>query len=105
MAVVKANAYGHGSVEVAQTLAAEGAAWLGVSGTAEGVELRQAGLSQPILLLSGFLPGDEPALVEQQLTPVVFDIAQIESLEAKKIPYHLKIDTGMGRLGLFRESL
>src|SRR5258708_5072823 len=76
-AVVKADAYGHGAAECARTLAAEGAAWMAVSSTGEGVELRAAGIAQPILLLSGYLPGDEAALAEHALTPMVLDEAQV----------------------------
>jgi len=109
MAVVKADAYGHGAADVARTLAAAGAAdgatWMGVATVAEGVALRAGGITQPILVLSGFLPGDEAALAECALTPVVYDAAQVDTLEALKIPYHVKVDTGMGRLGFQREAL
>jgi alanine racemase len=105
MAVVKADAYGHGAVPVARALAAEGAVWFGVTCAEEGVELRRAGITQPILLMSGFLPGEETGLAEHRLTPVVYDRAQIAALDALGLPYHLKVNTGMGRLGLERADL
>ena len=106
MAVVKANGYGHGAEDVARVLGAEGAEWFGVTCAAQGVRLRAAGVRRPVLLLGGFWPGEEEALLEQDLTPVVFTLDQLELLEnlgrkrARRIPFHLKVDTGMGRLGL-----
>ena len=93
MAVVKADAYGHGAADVARTLAAEGAAWAGVATVEEGVALRASGIALPILVLGGFLPGDEAALAESKLTPVVYDATQVATLEKLKIPYHVKVDT------------
>jgi alanine racemase len=106
MAVVKANAYGHGAVECARRLVDEGADWFGVALPEEGVALRVAGISKPILCLAGFW-GDQAALcLEQQLTPVVYRLDLIEALDraardagvVKDV--HLKVDTGMGRLGV-----
>jgi alanine racemase len=109
-AVVKADAYGHGAVECAKALEAEGAIWFAVSCTEEGVSLRQAGVTGRILLISGFWRGEEQAIVEHDLTPAVWDWNHIELLEdaARKVhrgtghpvPVHLKVDTGMSRLGL-----
>ncbi len=98
MAVVKADAYGHGAVEVVRALG--NPLWLGVATVEEGVVLRADGLNSRILVLGGYLPGDETTLEEQKLTPIVFDPAQIIEMERRNIPYHLKVDTGMGRLGL-----
>jgi alanine racemase len=104
--VVKANAYGHGAIEVSRVLAAEGAKWLAVSSVEEGVNLRRGGIQQAhILVMGGFLPYESDALMEHQLTPVVHSLDQMGLLErlgrasGKPIPYHLKIDSGMNRLG------
>ncbi len=106
MAVVKANAYGHGSVPCALRLASEGADWFGVALPEEGTELRAAGITQPILCLAGFWEGQARSIIEQKLTPVVFRRDMIESLDSAArdagtvADVHLKIDTGMGRLGV-----
>src|SRR5690349_6370516 len=81
LVVVKADAYGHGAVECARALEKEGALWLGVSSTEEGVLLRQAGISGRILLMSGFWRWDEQAIIEHDLTAAVWDWNQIELLE------------------------
>jgi alanine racemase len=112
-AVVKADAYGHGAAECAKTLEAEGATWFGVTGPDEGIRLRQAGITSRILLLSGFWRGEESAVVEHDLTPAIWDREQIALLgdpvekfrkgRPKKdgqFPVHLKVDTGMNRLGV-----
>jgi alanine racemase len=104
-AVVKADAYGHGALEVARVVTAEGARWLAVSSVEEGITLRRSGIAARILVMGGFLPHEGEALTEFDLTPVVhsFDqMAQVDRLSAsagKAIRYHLKIDSGMGRLG------
>lgn len=106
LAAVKANAYGHGAVECARRLEAEGADWFGVALPEEGIELREAGIERPILCLGGFWPGQESLLLQHQLTPVVYRPDLIESLDraAKEsgvvVDVHVKIDTGMGRLGV-----
>jgi alanine racemase len=104
--VVKADAYGHGALEVSRVLLAEGARWLAVSSVEEGVTLRAGGLSQPrILVMGGFLPYEGEALVEHDLTPVAHSFEQVRWLDqlagraGRPLPYHLKIDSGMGRLG------
>lgn len=96
MAVVKADAYRHGAVEISRVLEAEGAKWLGVSNVAEGVALRQAGIKARILVMADFLPEDRASLEAFHLTPVVHSL---EDLAEVRVPYHLKIDSGMGRLG------
>lgn len=99
--VVKADAYGHGAIEVSRILEQEGARWLAVSSVEEGVALRRAGRTSRILIMAGFLPYEREALVEYDLTPAAHsleDIAELDRL-AKPIAYHLKIDSGMGRLG------
>ena len=96
MPVVKADAYGHGAVEVSRVLESEGAGWLAVASIEEGMALRDAGIAARILVMADFLPADRPALETYRLTPVVH---ALEDLGAVRVPYHLKIDTGMGRLG------
>ena len=71
MAAVKADAYGHGAVEVARVLAGEGVEWLAVSSVTEGVTLRRAGIRAPILVITGFLPHEWDALANSDLTPAV----------------------------------
>ena len=105
MAVVKADAYGHGAVEVARVLVGEGVEWLAVSSVTEGVTLRRAGIRVPILVMTGFLPHEWDALVDFDLTPAVQSLDELATLDrmareaGKTIGYHLKIDSGMNRLG------
>ncbi|HEX4947679.1 MAG TPA: alanine racemase [Blastocatellia bacterium] len=105
MAVVKANAYGHGAVACAQALEAE-AEWFGVALIEEGVELRNAGITRPILCLGGTWHGQAETVIAHDLTPVVFRYDQVEELHTQArltnrvVNYHLKVDTGMGRLGV-----
>lgn len=96
MAVVKADAYRHGAVEVSRALEAEGAEWLAVSNVEEGVHLRRQGIRARILVMADFLPEERAGLEEFNLTPVIHSL---EDLQAARVPYHLKIDSGMGRLG------
>ncbi len=105
-AVVKADAYGHGALEVSRVVVEEGARWLAVSSVEEGVSLRSAGIHQPrILVMGGFLPFEAGRVVEHDLTPVVHSLDQLRQVDqlsrssGKPILYHLKIDSGMGRLG------
>lgn len=106
MAVVKANAYGHGAVECARRLEAEGADWFGVALPEEGIELRQAGITKPILCLAGFWSGQATAVIERNLVPVVYRLDMIETLDRAArdrgmiADVHVKVDTGMGRLGV-----
>ncbi|PYS88330.1 MAG: alanine racemase, partial [Acidobacteria bacterium] len=74
LAVVKADAYGHGAVECSKRLETEGADWFGVATIEEAVELRKAGIRLPILYFRGFCPGDEQLLDEHDIAPVLFDI-------------------------------
>ena len=103
IAVVKADAYGHGAPEVARTLVAQGAAYLGVAYADEAAHLREAGITAPILV---FFDPDTAAVFRHNLTPVVFDMARAESLSreavrlGRPLRIHVKVDTGMGRLGL-----
>ncbi len=104
-AVVKADAYGHGMIEVARIVAAEGAKWLAVSSVEEGVALRRAGLDLRVLVMAGILPSEREAVVEHGLTPAVHALDELPELDAlsarmgRPLHFHLKIDSGMGRLG------
>ena len=106
MPVVKADAYGHGTIECARTLERAGADWFGIALPEEGLVLRESGVSRPVLCLGGFWEGQEDCLAANDLTPVVFRIDLLERLErvarsvGRVLPYHLKVDTGMGRLGV-----
>jgi alanine racemase len=103
--VVKADAYRHGAAAVSLRLQTEGAQWFAVSNTEEGVSLRASGLTARILVMGDFLDYERAALVDAQLTPVVHSLARLNDLNSyaaasgTTIAYHLKIDTGMGRLG------
>ncbi len=105
MAVVKANGYGHGAVEVARASLAAGADWLSVALVEEGMQLRQAGIAAPILLLGALPPSSLSAVFQYRLTPGVVDYGTFVGLEneairqRKRIGVHVKLDTGMGRLG------
>jgi len=99
-AVVKADAYGHGAKSVAAALEKiPCVAFLAVATPAEGALLREAGVTKPILVLSGFLPEEIGELKRHRLTPCVSTKSQLLAVLRKKIPYHLVLDTGMGRLG------
>jgi alanine racemase len=106
MPVVKADAYRHGAVEVSRTLEQQGARWLAVSNTDEGIALRSSGIRARILVMADFLPFTREAMLEHDLTPVIHsldDLAVLDRLAAvrgRKCCCHLKIDTGMGRLGV-----
>ena len=106
MAVVKADAYGHGSVECAKKLEKEGVDWFGVALPTEGVELRKQGVIKRILCLGSFWKEQEELLLNYNLTPVIYQIEQARLFNnaAKKrgtvAEIHVKIDTGMGRIGV-----
>jgi alanine racemase len=105
MCVVKANAYGHGAVEVARVLAAEGAEWLAVSSVEEGAALRLAGISCRILIMAGVMAWEHEALREFRLTPVAHSLDDLRRFdEGSALDVHLKIDTGMNRLGVLRPA-
>jgi len=111
MPVVKADAYRHGAVEVSKTLELQGARWLAVSNTDEGVILREAGIKARILVMADFLPFTRETMLAHNLTPVIHclrDLAELDRLAQKRgerSPYHLKIDTGMGRLGVSPDAV
>ncbi len=99
--VVKANAYGHGAVEVASVLAAEGAKWLAVSSVDEGITLRRAGINCRVLIMAGVMRWEHEALREFRLTPVAHSLDDLRRFdEGTPLEVHLKIDTGMNRLGV-----
>ena len=104
LAVVKADAYGHGAVPVSRALEEARVDALGVACVAEGIELRQAGIRAPIVVLTGFFPGEEKDLIAHDITPGITEVGQVERLEkaagGKRTRIHVKIDTGMGRLGV-----
>jgi alanine racemase len=111
MAVLKANAYGHGAVECGRRLSREGADWFGVALPEEGIQLRAAGIKEPILCLAGYWPGQAAACIQHQLTPVVYRLDMIEALNQAAanagvvMDVHVKVDTGMGRLGVRFDNL
>ncbi|MBI3758738.1 MAG: alanine racemase, partial [Deltaproteobacteria bacterium] len=112
MAVIKADAYGHGAVEVAHALRREGCAQFGVATVEEARELRVAGVSERIYLLAGYFADQAPEIVELDLTVPIFDISLIEALEgaasaAGRIGFRvqLEIDTGATRLGILPADL
>lgn len=111
MAVVKADAYGHGAVECARRLEREGIDWFGVALPQEGVELRNAGIQKLILCLGSFWEGQEELLLDNHLTPVIFNIRtaslfnRAALLRGVVADIHLKIDTGMGRVGIRPDEL
>jgi alanine racemase len=111
-AVIKADAYGHGATPCALALERAGANWFGVTTTDEGMPLRSAGLGGRILLMTGFWRGEEEEVVRQNLTATVWEPWHLELLDraardqdAGPQPVHLKIDTGMGRLGVSLEEV
>jgi alanine racemase len=112
LAVVKTDAYGHGLLPISQACAGEKVDSLGVTSVEEGLELRQSGIKQPILILGTLFPFDSfREVIEYGLTPVVASSAGLTALneysrkEGKRYPFHLKVDTGMGRIGISPASV
>jgi len=106
MAVVKANAYGHGSVEVSRALEQEGVEYLGVATFDEAVTLRKGGITRPILVMGPVLP-DEAAYASRYdvtLTLCTEELLQFLVSEGSPVKVHVKIDTGMGRIGVWHED-
>jgi alanine racemase len=105
MAIVKANAYGHGAVPIAWHLASQGVNALGVGDSEEAMELRRAGISIPILILGTIIPGELADVVDHDIAVTVHSSERVrrlgrEALRAgRPVSVHLKVDTGMGRLG------
>ena len=109
LAVVKSNGYGLGAVPISRALEKAGVNWFGVTCANEGIELREAGVRKRILVLSGFWPGEEKRLIEYRLTPAVTRLEDVRHLEraagsvggrTSRLRFHLKINTGMNRLGI-----
>lgn len=111
--VIKCDAYGHGVIESARALEEAGAVWLGVTSSEEGIAVRDAGVKLPILVMTGFWRGEEEALLRHNLTPAIATAEHVEALEraaatlglSHKVPVHLKVDTGMSRLGVSLQEL
>lgn len=106
MAIVKADGYGHGAAACAKRLEAEGADWFGVALLEEALELRENRITMPILCLGGFWAGQEKHFLENDITPVIYQTETADSLDRaareKNIiaNVHVKVDTGMGRIGV-----
>jgi alanine racemase len=109
LSIVKGNGYGHGGPQVAKILEKAGSDWFGVTGATEGAQVRKAGVRKPILALTSFWPGEESLLLEYRLSPAIIrcdQLAALDSAAARKkfakrsVGFHLKIDTGMNRLGI-----
>ena len=106
LAVVKADAYGHGFMDISRELESLGVNAFGVAFLAEGIQLRKSGSDKPILLLGGVYPGQERKCIGYNLSTAVFTLDQAQALNAaagklfRKAQIHLKVDTGMGRLGV-----
>jgi len=111
MVAVKANAYGHGAVPVAWAAMEGGATRLAVHRTLEGVQLRQAGIAAPILIMGYTVPAESGRVVRWNLTPTVNSKPQAEALseaavaQRSALPVHVKVDTGMSRYGLLPEEV
>ena len=105
MAVVKADAYGHGDVPVARVALEAGATWIGVALVEEGLRLRDAGIDAPVLVLSEFPPGSERAALAAELTPSLYTDAGLARLthaaQGREVGVHVKVDTGMHRVGVY----
>jgi alanine racemase len=111
LCIVKGNGYGHGGPQVAKALEKAGSDWFGVTCTEEGIAVREAGVRRPVLVLTSFFAGEEPRLIEYDLTAVVHRCEQLKQLDRaaarisnkksrKRVSFHLKMDTGMNRLGI-----
>jgi alanine racemase len=115
LCIVKGNGYGHGGPQVAKALEKAGSDWFGVTCTEEGIAVREAGVRKPVLVLTSFWPGEESRLIEYDLTAVIHRCEQLNLLDRaaarsigskggkkgrKRVSFHLKMDTGMNRLGI-----
>ena len=113
LCIVKGNGYGHGGPQVAKALERFGADWFGVTCTEEGIAVRKAGVKGPVLILTSFVAGEEPHLLRHSLTPVIHRCEQLTVLNRaaeryanrKPVAFHLKIDSGMNRLGISSNSV
>jgi alanine racemase len=109
LCIVKGNGYGHGGPQVAKALEKAGADWFGVTGAAEGEQVRKAGVRKPILALTSFWPGEEAQLLANRIYPAIIRCEQLAAIDSaasgrkftkRSVGFHLKIDTGMNRLGI-----
>ncbi|MDC1141598.1 alanine racemase [Planctomycetota bacterium] len=106
MAILKANAYSHGAVKMAQFLVQQGVNAIGVGDSGEAIELREAGITCPILIVGGIIPGEAQAVVEHDIAvnlhtvEMAIELDRVAGEIGKQAEVHLKIDTGMGRLGM-----
>ncbi len=109
LCIVKGNGYGHGGPQVAKALERAGADWFGVTGATEGEQIREAGVRKPILALTSFWRGEEEQLLANNISPAIIRCEQLTALDSaaakrkfakRSAGFHLKIDTGMNRLGI-----
>jgi len=109
LCIVKGNGYGHGGPQVAKALEKAGADWFGVTGAAEGEQVRKAGVRKPILALTSFWPGEEAQLLRNRIYPAIIRCEQLAAIDSaasgrkfakRSVGFQLKIDTGMNRLGI-----
>jgi alanine racemase len=109
LCIVKGNGYGHGGPQVAKALEKTGADWFGVTGATEGEQIRKAGVRKPILALTSFWRGEEAQLLANNISPAIIRCEQLAALDSaatkrkfakRSAGFHLKIDTGMNRLGI-----
>jgi alanine racemase len=106
LAVLKADAYGHGALAISRAAEVGGATLLGVGDSTEALELRRAGVMADILILGGLVQGEIPSVIDAGIIPVVHGFGRVEELESeaanqhRRVRVHLKVDTGMGRLGM-----
>jgi alanine racemase len=107
LSIVKGNGYGHGGAQVAKALEKIGSDWFGVASAGEGIEIRKNGVRTPVLVLGGFWPGEEKNFLDYDLTPAIHRCEQLATFEAaaaklrkKHVAIHVKVDTGMNRLGI-----
>jgi alanine racemase len=109
LSIVKGNGYGHGGPQVAKALERAGSDWFGVTGAGEGELVRRAGVRKPILALTSFWPGEENQLLANRISPAIIRCDQLAALDSaasrrkaakRSVGFHLKIDTGMNRLGV-----
>jgi len=109
LSIVKGNGYGHGGPQVAKALEKAGSDWFGVTGASEGEQVRKAGVRKPILALTSFWPGEEAQLLANRISPAIIRCEQLTAFDSaaarkkfakRSAGFHLKIDTGMNRLGI-----
>jgi alanine racemase len=107
LSIVKGNGYGHGGAPVGKALEKIGSDWFGVASAGEGIEIRKQGVRTPILVLGGFWPGEEKNFLEYDLTPAIHRCEQLATFETaaaklrkRHVAIHVKVDTGMNRLGI-----